>query len=442
MLGAVKTAPSPPSAVSLVATVVLSVAVALALVLVSGCAATSAARGATVLPHERPRSSAVAAPQLAGRVAAAIVVDARDGHVLFGYRPDRAAAIASTTKLMTALLARERLSLDARVPAVRYHALPAESVLGLAPGERLAVRDLLAATLLASANDAAATLARAVAGSQRAFVELMNRRARELGLGRTRFANPIGLDAAGAGSTARELAALARVVLRDRFLARVVAMPQALLVSGARRRIVTNRNDLVARYRWVDGVKTGHTSRAGYVLVASAHGRLGQRVLSVVLGSRSEGERDRYSLALLRYGLALYGARTALDPRRTRRRVHIAGTSATPTVVPARRRAVVVRRGQTLAVRLRVRPGLRAPLAARSAVGRFEVLVDGRRVATEPALLATAVGSAGTFRALDERLGSGLTLALLGAMLAGALAGLRSARARRGTGRAEVDTGR
>ena len=231
-------------------------------------------------------------------------------------------------------------------------------------------------------------------------------------------------------------------MLRDRFLARVVAMPQALLVSGARRRIVTNRNDLVARYRWVDGVKTGHTSRAGYVLVASAHGRLGQRVLSVVLGARSEGERDRYSLALLRYGLALYGERTALDPRRTRRRVHIAGTSATPTVVPARRRAVVVRRGQTLAVRLRVRPGLRAPLAARSAVGRFEVLVDGRRVATEPALLATAVGSAGTFRALDERLGSGLTLALLGAMLAGALAGLRSARARRGTGRAEVDTGR
>ena len=131
---------------------------------------------------------------------AAIVVDARDGHVLYRRRATDQRAIASATKLMTALVAIEELPLERRVRAVRYAAGPAESRIDLRPGERMAVADLMRALLLESANDAAQTLAVRAAGSVDAFVAQMNARARALGLTQTRFANPIGgrsRDAAG-----------------------------------------------------------------------------------------------------------------------------------------------------------------------------------------------------------------------------------------------------
>lgn len=372
-------------------------------------------------------------------VRAAIAVDARDGSPLFALHADRRLPIASATKLMTALIARERLPLDRALPAVSYRAAPAESVLGLAPGERMKVRDLLAATLLESANDAAATLAVAVAGSQRRFVALMNGRARALGLRHTRFANPIGLDAPGAGSTARELAQLAQAVLRDRFLARLVAMPQAVLTSGARRRVVPNRNDLVRRYPWVEGVKTGHTAGAGYVLVSAARGALGQRVVAVVLGAPSERVRDQYSLALLRFALGRFRRLSLLDPRRPR--VVPAEASAQALVAPARGLSLVLRRDQRVRVVLRLERPLRGPLARAARVGRFAVLVDGRPLAAVPAVLSRPLPSAGTFGSLSRRLGSGLTLLVLAAMLTLAVVALRATRPRRAP-RPGVDTGR
>lgn len=392
-----------------------------------------------------PRAQGPALAPPAARLAlrpparAAIVVDARDGSPLFAFHADRRLPIASATKLMTALIARERLPLDRTLPAVSYRAAPAESVLGLAPGERMKVRDLLAATLLQSANDAAATLAVAVAGSQRRFVALMNRRARALGLRHTRFANPIGLDAPGAGSTARELAQLARAVLRDRFLARVVAMPQAVLASGAGRRIVRNRNDLVRRYPWVEGVKTGHTAGAGYVLVSAARGALGQRVVAVVLGAPNERLRDEHSLALLRFALARFQRLAVLDPRRPR--AVAAEASARALVAPARALSLVLRRDQRARVVLRVERPLRGPLPRAARVGRFAVLVDGRPVAAVPAVLSRPLASTGTFASLSRRLGSGLTLLVLAAMLTLAVAALRATRPRRAP-RPGVDTGR
>src|SRR5829696_6815519 len=131
----------------------------------------------------------------------------------------------------------------------------------------------------------------------------MNARAAALGLEHTGYANPIGLDEAGNYSSARDLAALARVLLRRPRFARIVDMPEAELESGVRPRVVDNRNDLIAAYPWVSGVKTGYTADAGNVLVGSANGPGGVRVISVVLGEPSEVARDSETLALLRWGL-------------------------------------------------------------------------------------------------------------------------------------------
>jgi D-alanyl-D-alanine carboxypeptidase (penicillin-binding protein 5/6) len=130
-------------------------------------------------------------------------------------RADGRRAIASTTKLMTALVVLDREKLSKVVRAVPYRALPVESVAGLRPGERLTVADLVRAMLVASANDAAATLATRVGGSPERFVALMNASARSLGLRDTHFSNPIGLDEPGNYSSASDLVKLTLILRRD-----------------------------------------------------------------------------------------------------------------------------------------------------------------------------------------------------------------------------------
>src|SRR3954471_5833675 len=236
-------------------------------------------------------ANAVAAERPAPRAASAILVQPETGDVVYAKNADKQRPIASTTKLMTALLTLERSSLDDVVPAAPYHPLPAESVAGLRTGERLTVRDLLRALLLASANDAAVTPAVDVGGSQAGFVRAMNARARQLGLRTTHYANPVGLDEQGNYSSARDLVTLAERLLGDPFFAKTVDRPRATLTSGARVRRILNRNRLVRDVPFVDGVKTGHTGQAGYVLVGAGE-RKGVRMLSVVLGEPSENARD------------------------------------------------------------------------------------------------------------------------------------------------------
>ena len=370
-------------------------------------------------------SPAAAAPPYVGTAKSAIVVDAQTGDVLFQKYARERRAMASTTKLMTALLATERARPDDVFTAPEYDALPAESQIHLRQGERMTVRDLMRALLLESANDAAATIADGVSGSTAAFVREMNRRARQLGLMGTHYANPVGLDEPGNYSTARDLAELARRLLRDRRIARIVDMPEAVLRSGARRRVVDNRNDLVARYPFVDGVKTGHTLQAGYVLVGAA--RRGQaQVVTVVMGEPSEAARDADSLALLRWGLGQYRRVEALRPRHVLARVKVRYRDERAELVPARGVRLTVHRGERISRRVRAPDDLDGPLAKGSRVGTVTVLREGEVVRRVPLVTASAVPGAGTVRVVVSVLGVPLTLALVLAILVlGAVAVLR-----------------
>ena len=289
-------------------------------------------------------------------------------------------AIASATKLMTALVAIEELPLERRVRAVAYAAGPAESRIDLRAGERMSVADLLRALLLESANDAANTLAVRASGSVDAFVARMNREAREMGLERTRFANPIGLDDPGNHSSALDLARVARRVLRNDFLAATVDMPRARLTTGARTRIVVNRNRLVAREPSIDGVKTGHTQLAGYVLVGAAT-RKGARLVSVVLGEPTEAARDSDTLALLRYGFTLYRRAPVARAGATlaRSKVEHFGDRETP-LVAARRVSVTVRRGERVRTVVEAPGTLGGPIAEGARVGTLRVYRGERLV--------------------------------------------------------------
>lgn len=347
--------------------------------------------------HGAPASAGAAErPDLSAP--AAILVDARDGHVLYRRDPAQERPIASATKLMTALVALDELSLGREVRAVPYDPAPAESRIDLRTGERMSVADLLRALLLESANDAAETLAVRAAGSVDRFVRRMNERAREIGLGHTSFANPVGLDSPGAHSTALDLSRLARRVLQNDFLAATVDMPRARLLSGARPRILANRNRLVREVGWVDGVKTGRTAEAGYVLVGSTS-RRGARLVSVVLGAPTEAARDADTLRLLRYGLAQY---------RRARPVRAGATLSTASVeyfggrevrlVPVRPVSVTVRRGQRLRTVVRAPEQVTGPVPAGARVGTVTVYREGRRVRSVPVVTAASVPEAGLLR--------------------------------------------
>src|SRR5262249_16511631 len=151
--------------------------------------------------------------------------------------------------------------------------------------------------LVYSANDAAATLAQHVSGSRPAFVRLMNRRARQLHLNGTHYANPIGLDDPGNYSTARDLVTLTERLWRYSFFRRPVNRAEVTLKSGDHPRTLNNRNGLVSRYRWIDGVKTGHTQQAGWVLVGAGR-RNGVQLFSAVLGTPTDTARDADTLSL------------------------------------------------------------------------------------------------------------------------------------------------
>jgi D-alanyl-D-alanine carboxypeptidase (penicillin-binding protein 5/6) len=160
------------------------------------------------------------------------------------------------------------------------------SRLGLAAGERVRVSDLLAAALIASANDACHALADWHSGSERAFVERMNHRAAELGLRATRFANACGHDAPGHYSTAQDLAALTEAALRHPTFAALVARPTHAVhtADGHRRFDLVNSNALIGRFPGAIGVKSGYTRKAGKCVIALAE-RDGARVLLVLLGA-------------------------------------------------------------------------------------------------------------------------------------------------------------
>jgi len=225
----------------------------------------------------------VAGPRVVAE--AAILADESTGQVLFERNAGTARAMASTTKVMTALLTLERL--DERRVVVIGPGPPGvgEESLRLRRGERLTVRQLLLGLLVKSANDAAVALAEAVDGSEAAFVRRMNRKAAALRLGATHYVTPYGLDRPGHQTSARDLGRLWEVAMRRADFRSLVATRAARIPGGplSLRRFVTT-NQLLGSYRWTVGGKTGFTNRAGRCLVASAS-RGGRRLVAVALGS-------------------------------------------------------------------------------------------------------------------------------------------------------------
>jgi len=234
------------------------------------------------------------------QAAAAILVDAETGQVLYEKNADERRPIASTTKIMTALVILERGHPDAMCAVSKKAAQTPQSSIALAPGETLRLEDLLTAVLVKSANDAAVAAAEGVAGSEEAFVAMMNARAHELGATNTHFVNPDGLYDRQHYSSARDLAIITRQAMRiPRFCELARTREATIPCAGAdRERLLVSKNKLLSIMPGADGVKTGYVKESGPCLVASAS-RDGWRLIAVLLDSPALWEE---APALLGYG--------------------------------------------------------------------------------------------------------------------------------------------
>jgi len=381
-------------------------------------------------------AAAVAAQQPRVEARAWTLIDARTGEVLTSHAAARQLPIASTTKLMTAWVVLHELPLDRIVRAAPYHPTYGESLMGLRPGERISVRDLLYGLILRSGNDAAHALAVAAAGMQARFVRQMNRDAAAMGLADTHYANPVGLDQRGNHSSARDLATLAQHLLRIPAFARIADSRSAVLHSVEPPRRIETINELLDDAPWINGVKTGHTFGALYVLVGSGR-RKGVELISVAIGAPTDEDRFSDDLELLEYGFRQY---------RKRRPIHAGQDLADPSIhysggeLPlraARAVAVGLHRGQRLSVEVTAPDRVEGPIRRGAPLGHASVFVDGRHAATVALRAGRSIPKASSFdRArgfVDDHL-IPIALALFVILIGGAMLYRRTALRKRRTG--------
>ena len=351
---------------------------------------------ARVLPSDRVGDTQVLEGSLSGvapdvNMIAGVLV-APDGRTLWSREATATRAIASITKVMTAVVVLDQLSLEDTLRVPQEALEIGESDSGLRVGERLTVKEALEAMLVKSGNDAALALAIRVAGNEKDFVKLMNEKAADLGLEDTAFANSYGLDEPGQRSSAADVAVLSRYAMTYPAFRVMVRKQSAVIGDGERRRELESTNVLLDEYRGADGIKTGWTNDAGYSLVASANRKSG-RLFAVVLGADSESARFVAARKLLDWGFSRYRPRSAVTSGSVVGRVKIADYDDRFVPVLAARGATptVCDLDGELVRTARYRRRMNAPVSRDETVGVLLVTQGDRLVATVPLVAGASI---------------------------------------------------
>lgn len=344
------------------------------------------------LPAARAEGVEVAAPS-------AILMDAATGTVLFEKNAHEKLAPASVTKVMTLLLVMEalesgRISWDDMVTASETAAGKGGSQVYLEVGEQMSMDEMLKSVVVSSANDCATALAEHVAGSEAAFVELMNQRAAELGMADTHFVNCTGLDdepnAAEHLTSAYDIAVMSRELLKHEEIKKYTTIWMDTVRGGQFG--LSNTNKLVRFYNGTTGLKTGYTKAAGHCLSASAE-RDGIELIAVVLHCDSSADRFQSAKALLDYGFANYALVSAETPEPLAPvRVKLGAQELVTPVLQASS-PILVGKGELARVTksVTVAEEVTAPVAAGQQLGTMTIEADGRTLAEIPIIASAAV---------------------------------------------------
>jgi len=324
------------------------------------------------------------------------LIDGRTGEVLTSHAGEERRLVASTTKLMTAYVAMKDLPLAKIVKAQPYEYEYGESVMGLRAGQKISVEDLLYGLILLSAGDAAHTLAIDSAGSVKKFVAEMNRYAAALGLTNTHYANPVGLDQRGNYSSALDLAALTMELEKIPAFAKIADTREKTLKSLHPPRKIKTINELLEMAPWVTGVKTGHTWKAGYVLVGSGEKR-GIHLISVAIDAPTDETRFSDNLELLEWGFRQYHRRKALHKGEELASPAIRYSGGELPLLVAHPLKVALRDGQKVEVDVEAPREVTGPIRRGARLGTATVSVDGLRAGSVPLLASRRIPAASAF---------------------------------------------
>ena len=316
----------------------------------------------------------------------AILMEESAGNILYESNPDERLPIASVTKVMTMLLIMEavdseKISLDDMVTVSENAMSYGGSTMFLETGEQLTVNDMLKGIAVASANDGCVAMAEHLAGSESAFVDMMNEKAKELGMENTHFMNTNGLDEDDHYSSARDVAIMSRELMKHETIFNYTSIWMDTLRGGKFQ--LANTNKLIRFYDGANGLKTGSTSKALCCLSAAAK-RNDMQLIAVVLGAPTSAERFASAKSLLDYGFANYAVNTQITAGDEVQKIAVEkGVDKEVGVVAGDSCSTLVKKGQedNITKEIKIDETITAPIEAGQKIGTMTISRDGEVIA-------------------------------------------------------------
>ncbi|MGX1900872.1 D-alanyl-D-alanine carboxypeptidase family protein [Thermolongibacillus altinsuensis] len=345
----------------------------------------------------------------------AILIERDTGMILYEKNAHEKLPPASMTKIMTMLLIMEaldqgKLKLNEKVRASEYAASMGGSQIFLEAGEEMTVNDLLKGIAIGSGNDASVALAERIAGSEETFVQMMNEKAKQLGLKNTSFQNPTGLPAKDHYSTAYDMAIMAKELLKYELITKYTGQYEDYLRENTDKKFwLVNTNRLVKFYTGVDGLKTGYTSEAKYCLTATAK-KGNMRVIAVVFGAPTPKERNAQITKMLDYAFSHYETHPLYKRGETITKVKVSkGKKKEVKVVTSEPISVLTKKGESvekIEKSWNISKNVKAPVKKGDVLGTLVLKKDGTTITKSPLIAKEDVGEANFWQLFKRMFGS------------------------------------
>jgi serine-type D-Ala-D-Ala carboxypeptidase (penicillin-binding protein 5/6) len=352
--------------------------------------------------------------ELVNSVASAVLIERDTGTIMYDKNSHEKLPPASMTKIMTMLLIMEavdegRLSMEEKVRASEYAASMGGSQIFLEPGEEMTTRELLKGIAIGSGNDASVAMAERIAGSEEAFVEMMNKKVTELGLKNTKFKNTTGLPADDHYSTAYDMAMMAKELLKYEAITEFTGQYEAYLRENTDNKFwLVNTNKLVRFYPGVDGLKTGFTREAMYCLTATAE-KNGMRVIAVVFGAPTSKERNAQVTKLLDFAFSQYQTHPMYKRGHTLGKAVVSkGDKKSINAVTSEPISLLTKKGESIEKvqkNITLQKNLKAPVLKGDQVGTLKLVKDGKVLSESPLVASEDIKEANWWKLFKRSFG-------------------------------------
>lgn len=359
----------------------------------------------TLLPLTKVKGEEL---NLAENAKSAILIEASTGEILYQKNANEKLSPASMTKIMSLILIMENiengnLKWNDVVVVSKNASSMGGSQIFLETNEMMTIEDLVKGICIASGNDATVALAEKIAGTEKAFVKLMNDKAKSLGLKNTNFVNATGLDAEGHYSTAYDMSVMARELVRHEKILEFSSIYEDYLRKNTSKSFwLVNTNRLVKFYSYIDGLKTGYTKNAGYCLTATGQKR-NMRLISVVMGEESSDKRSTDTLAMLDYGFNMYSINTVVSKKNSLGNVPVNLGKQENVDIKVVKDINILNNSQKGERNINyelITNNITAPVKVGDVVGKIKVYEDGKYMYTEDVTVAFDVDKASIWKIL------------------------------------------